>query len=615
MIGYEWGGGASGSARRVRSWRVAKSLLAETRAALQARDGAAALHAALAAWRTSRAPAIADLIDAISIQISGPPILDEREWARVAVLKDPLDLGRLLPAIPHLPGRLLPAAGGTLAAFADDPRLAIAIGAWTRDPPITSKTLYAFWTAVLGAAVRIADTRVIALFEERLAMPQGASVFWPRFYAALERGLVKLRALPPPPDADTASCMKLVARLDVLEPARIEAPPTPDEPPLVRAAAELASGRIAAAIDHMLVAWRDVRAPQLADAIDRATRLLPRYDRPLAASPGLVHTAWMDALRDDASGALPQLLQHLNIGGSAQAERRLLEIAGLPDDPRIAVRLVELASMPDVPAGRNQYWRSLYELVGRIRDVRTYEPLRRQLRDFAWVGGYAPHRHAKRYVTDLVLAPPMPPRLDATQTAQLVTLVNAIATAERAHDRTERELLAAIAENRDDEGAYLVYADWLLEREHPRGSLVALACNGQRSGAEVVRYQRLCELPYVLGYYYDFDRYPELWLGLPRRATVSVHAGTLTWRRVVELPLMSLVESIALRGTSEHVERPTPADFAAFLLHDNLARLEAVHGVPTTLADSVASQIAGRFEIHESPRLAGTSLSVLTRLR
>jgi hypothetical protein len=58
---------------------MARQSLAEIRAALTARDGAAALCAALAAWRVNRARALGDLIDAISTKISGPPSLDERE--------------------------------------------------------------------------------------------------------------------------------------------------------------------------------------------------------------------------------------------------------------------------------------------------------------------------------------------------------------------------------------------------------------------------------------------------------------------------------------------------------------------------------------------------------
>lgn len=605
-----------------------KQLLSATRAALAARDGAGALHAALAAWRETRAPAIAELIDAISARISGPPLLDEGAWTRAAVVKDPIDLGRLLPAVPHLPGRLLPAAGSTLAAFPDDPRLALAIGAWTRDPPVTSKTLYAFWTAVIGATVRIADTRVIALFEQRLAMPRGASVFWPRFYAALERALARLRAQPAPPAIDEvvlARCLRDVTRLDVVENVQVVvAEPVPGVPPLARAAAAIAAGRTQAALDDLLAAWRGVRAPAIADAIDRATRLLPTYDRPLAHAAGKVHTAWIEALHRDAGGAMPQLLQHLNVGGAAQAERRLLELAGLPDDPRIAMRLVELAAAPDIPASRNQYWRSVYELVARIGDVRTCEPLRRQLHDFAWAGGHAPHRHAKRYVAELVHAPPPAPRLDPGQAAELARVEAALAAVEAARDRTEHALLAAIAEDRSDEGAYLVYADWLYEREHPRGALIALACDldaarfdrlakRHRTNREAARYVHLADLPYVFGYLYDLARDPVLERGLPRRLVANPHAGTLTWRTAATLPLMALVEAIRIpQGSTLTHQRPTPADFAAFLRSEHVVRLEIVEDVPAQLAAAVAGAVADRFEVEPG---RDPTLAVLRRRR
>ena len=591
----------------------ANELLAATRAALAAGDGEAALEAALAAWRANRAPALADLIDTISAAISGPPILDEQTWTRTAILKDPIDLGQLLPAVPHLPGRLLPAAGSTLAAFPDDPRLAIAICEWVRDPPITSKTLYAFWTAVIGAAVRIADIRVIPFFEQRLAMAKGASVFWPRFYTALERARDRLRALPRPDAVDEAliaRCRRDAERLTELAPAMASAAPVPAAP-LADAASALAAGQVASAIDHLLVAWRDVRAPAIADAIDRATRLLPSYDRPLATTIAKVHQAWIDALHRDPSGSLPQLLQYLNIGGPAQSERRLLELAGLPDDPRIAMRLVELASMPDIPASRNQYWRSLYDLVGRIHDVRTSEPLRLHLRDFSSAVHHSPHRHAKRSVSELVLAPSHPPHLDDVRVAQLARVLAALDASERAHDRTELALLAAIAEDRTDDDPYQVYADWLYEREHPRGALIALACRRHRTNQESARYVQLEDLPYMFGYLYDLARRPTLERGLPRHVIASTHAGTLTWRMAATLPLMSIVESLRFSTTTHQL--PAPVDFATFLLHPNNARLATVTDVPTVLAAAVAQTIEDRFEIHASPSVAGVTVSVLQR--
>ncbi|MDQ3369450.1 MAG: TIGR02996 domain-containing protein, partial [Myxococcota bacterium] len=377
----------------------------------------------------------------------------------------------------------------------------------------------------------------------------------------------------------------------------------------------LAAGRTSAGIEQLLVAWRQIRAPAIADAIDRATRLLPSFDRPLAPMIAKVQGAWMAAMQRDPSGSLPQLLQYVNVGGAAQSERRLLELAALPDDPRIALRLVELASMRDVPFGRRQYWRSLFELVGRIADVRTCEPLQRLLQGFTLAHLYPHHRQARAHVHDLVLRPPAPPVLGATAAAQLAAVTAVLDDGERVHDRTERDLLAAIAEDRGDDGPYLVYADWLLEREHPRGTLIILACKRHRTNPETTRYVQLEDLPYVFGYLYDFVRRPQLERGLPRQLYASPTAGTLTWRTAARLPLMSLIETLQLRPevVDVPIQQPTPADLAAFVLHPNLARLRVLHDVPTELADAVAPLVTAHFEARVVRTIGGLSLSRLER--
>jgi len=76
--------------------------LAELVAACESGDGSAALLAALAAWRAARAPALAELVDAISRRVSGPPASGEGEFAKLAKGGDPLLLGRLLPAVTGL---------------------------------------------------------------------------------------------------------------------------------------------------------------------------------------------------------------------------------------------------------------------------------------------------------------------------------------------------------------------------------------------------------------------------------------------------------------------------------------------------------------------------------
>jgi uncharacterized protein (TIGR02996 family) len=72
----------------------------------------------------------------------------------------------------------------------------------------------------------------------------------------------------------------------------------------------------------------------------------------------------------------------------------------------------------------------------------------------------------------------------------------------RAQDPTERDLVDAIAEHPRDEEPYLVYADYLLQRGHPRGEYIALVCQKQRSGLSAASARRLAALestPYLYG--------------------------------------------------------------------------------------------------------------------
>src|SRR5688572_11671410 len=49
----------------------------------------------------------------------------------------------------------------------------------------------------------------------------------------------------------------------------------------------------------------------------------------------------------------------------------------------------------------------------------------------------------------------------------------------------EAKLLDAIWADPDDDGPRLVYADWLMERGHPHGELIALQCERARRGGRV----------------------------------------------------------------------------------------------------------------------------------
>ena len=294
--------------------------------ALTRGDAAGALVAALEAWRATRDPALADLIDLLSTRSAYPPIADDLEWTKAAAARDPLAVGRLVSVLRDLPVSFLPSAVQRLATFADDPRITSAAAGWIVDPPTQSSSTYPFWTSLYKLLERIGDRRVIVAIDERLALSMEASKqfpqakvkkpsqFWGKFYAALEKTRAHLAALPVA-SADKASIAKLEKRARKLEVATTSAAAKVTDgkkvskaetgPPLPRALAHGTAKRVPETIDALLDAWRDKRATELADLIERATLLLPNDRATLAVEAKSAHAMWQAAFDRDPVGECP----------------------------------------------------------------------------------------------------------------------------------------------------------------------------------------------------------------------------------------------------------------------------------------------------------------------
>jgi uncharacterized protein (TIGR02996 family) len=374
----------------------------------------------------------------------------------------------------------------------------------------------------------------------------------------------------------------------------------PEVPSLARAANEFAAGRVVLAIDELLAAWRTTRTPELADLIDRASRLLPDHDKPLILDPEDADAAWDEAFASDPRARLPQLLQNLHIGEDAwshegPAKHRMDKLAKLPDDPRIALRLAELACWRRIDPERRSYWNRLFRLLARIRDARTREPLGMHILD--QIDDYAPshYRTADHIIGDFARAADRPPALSPDDRAQVTAIEAQLAVAEAAA-RVEWDLVAVITDDWDDDAPRMIYADWLIERGHPRGEYILLDCKRQRSqltDAEAGRFAELASIPYLFGTLDELaantgrrrDR------GLDRDLMVYRCAGTLGWRAAAKDPLLAMVETI--RFDPQVVHLPTREDFARVLLA--AVSLEAASGIPRDLAISVEPLVRDHF--------------------
>ncbi len=577
--------------------------LAAVQRAVAAKDGRAALAAALDWWRATRSPALADLIDELSKRACSSEPVTEDKLTSLAARKDPTDMPRILAAVSKLPVSAMPWVGELLADLPDDPRIAMATARWAREPPTTSSSTYPFWSKLISALVRAGDVRVLPLLKKRLAKPKQASQFWPKFYAALTKAQVKLAERSAAPAVDAKALAKLVTAFAQLSPAQAaSAKPAqaakgnakaPTGPLLAGALEHLEANRSEPAIDLMVARWREVRAPALADAIERATRLLPTWDIPLAASDKATEQAWINAFATP-SATMPQLLAHFLVGGPKPAERRLALFTTLEDDPRIARRLVELAGGTWVSPERTQYWRVLYELLARYRDPRTHASLMAQNGNFE--GSYYNNDRQGRRILGTFVTEPLrpPPELDAADRKALAAIDRLVARSETQRRAQERALVAAIAENLDDVGPRTVYADWLIERDHPRGELVMLESQPSLTPAQTKRQVALAKTPCVFGWLQEFAGNPweqERDRGLYRHVKVHYGASALTWQRMPLEPLLGAVETIEMSSGNYH---PTAEDVVAVMAA--APALKQLTQVPSDLVEAIAALTGARWK-------------------
>jgi uncharacterized protein (TIGR02996 family) len=133
-------------------------------------DVLGALHVLLGAWRTKKAPAIADAIDALSARITKhlPPIEGAKPpalhaaWIEVARRGHEADVDRLAPALLGEPKNTLDERLSELVARPADPRIATALLAMVQHPPTTAYDRFGMWTFVFDHLLALGDVRVRA---------------------------------------------------------------------------------------------------------------------------------------------------------------------------------------------------------------------------------------------------------------------------------------------------------------------------------------------------------------------------------------------------------------------------------------------------------------------
>lgn len=127
---------------------------------MKQQDLEAALSSLLDAWRATRAPRVADLIDALSARLTADlkPIGSKKEWESVAQSARPAAFGRLLEALPS--GLDRAARLERLRTWPADPRVATAARGWLDDPPVKGTGRAPFFIPLAALLEHTGDVRI-----------------------------------------------------------------------------------------------------------------------------------------------------------------------------------------------------------------------------------------------------------------------------------------------------------------------------------------------------------------------------------------------------------------------------------------------------------------------
>src|SRR5262249_42634186 len=122
--------------------------------------------------------------------------------------------------------------------------------------------------------------------------------------------------------------------------------------------------------------------------------------------------------------------------------------------------------------------------------------------------------------------------------------------------RIECALVDQIAANPDDDGPYLVYADWLIERGRPLGEYITLTCQQRHaplSPAQARRLPILVEVPYLCGVFDDMPatRLRKRERGLDRELSVYWSTQPRSWQQFATSPLVRALTEIRLVGSEQ----------------------------------------------------------------
>jgi uncharacterized protein (TIGR02996 family) len=246
------------------------------------------------------------------------------------------------------------------------------------------------------------------------------------------------------------------------------------------------------ALGALVEAWRVTPADAIADVIDvvgvagsrahvEAKTLDDRQQQWLAVA----------AARDPRD--LQWLVAHTPCVRGELTLERLRELAAWPKDPRLAARLVAVAAQKPLTSRQNRpVWTALFRILHRRLDYRlaarvaelVAAPQLTEFDDYLAAKLTTLGRRLER--------PPInPPWLSPDAVEMLAALRAKYETpVDHAAQKTDADFTSQIWAAPGDTGLREVYADWLIERDDPRGELIMLQIARTRRAAEPAALRR-----------------------------------------------------------------------------------------------------------------------------
>jgi uncharacterized protein (TIGR02996 family) len=273
---------------------------------------------------------------------------------------------------------------------------------------------------------------------------------------------------------------------------------------LAAALDHLRNARAGAALTSVLAAWRKLRAPELAKLLDKIGKQIDRSLPALAGAKDQLQTQWLDLAARRRAIDVGRLVAALPQASISQLRARYEVLAGFVPDPRV------VAAALTIPQRYHSYeagplLSAAFTMAEQSADPRARKILDDMLGDFlvakkgdskAWREHLDKHARRAAKVRDalpakLAVPPAIAAQIDACNEAvdalvgkPDVPSEDALAAEVAGGPRDNRleALLAAVLDDPSDAAARAVYGDALSEAGDPRGELIALQLERERTG-------------------------------------------------------------------------------------------------------------------------------------